>query len=142
MVVHSETKTVGICAFTNDANVEYYVEDLPKDVVDKGKEVIASAVMTGAMAVWNTKWVYAEEVNLLLQDETIVRYLDAQRMYQQDFFMVLLVALLLLLVLLVALLLVLSLLLLSPLLLLSLLVPLLLLQPSKLTCSDTFITEH
>ncbi len=65
----------GICAFTSDAKVEYFLEEIPQSYREEGEEDhfgLPSA--SAALSLWAPKWVYASEVNLLLQDEMVVRY--------------------------------------------------------------------
>ena len=64
----------GICAFTSDAKVEYFLEEIPQSYREEGEDQFGLPSASAALSLWAPKWVYASEVNLLLQDEMVVRY--------------------------------------------------------------------
>ncbi len=85
MVARSGRRVCGVCAFAGDAAVEYFVGDVPEccsggggggddDDDDDDNADLDLRAASAAVALWSTKWVYAEEVNLLLQNGSVVRW--------------------------------------------------------------------
>jgi len=72
--VENGSVSVGVSLFLSDREVEYYWERFPQCCINHTKEedVPVRSFIT-AVTVWGEKWTLAECVNILSQDEMVVR---------------------------------------------------------------------
>ena len=86
MLANNEEKCIGVCIFLLDRKVEYYVEDLPKDIqtemtliANESEETLSRSLTSALLGIsqWSDQWCAAESVNLLLKDKDVVLKLNA-----------------------------------------------------------------
>jgi len=77
--METDSVSVGISLFLSDREAEYYWERFPTCCVTHTKEedVSVRSFIT-AVSVWSEKWTLAECVNILSQDEMVVRNISKQ----------------------------------------------------------------
>ena len=77
--METDSVSVGISLFLSDREAEYYWERFPTCCVNHTKEedVSVRSFIT-AVSVWSEKWTLAECVNILSQDEMVVRNISKQ----------------------------------------------------------------
>ena len=72
-------RAAAVCLFRNDAAVEYFVEDISECRERKCSKALqlqsdlAHRVVMAALAAWSEKWYFAEAVNVLCQEGSVVR---------------------------------------------------------------------
>ena len=70
-------RAAAVCLFRNDAAVEYFVEDISECYERKSTKPLQSdlahRVVMAALAAWSEKWYFAEVVNILCQEGSVVR---------------------------------------------------------------------
>ena len=77
--LETESESVGVSLFLSDREVEYYWEKFPDccQTHTKTEDVPVRSFIT-AVSVWSEKWTLAECVNILSQDEMVVRNISKQ----------------------------------------------------------------
>ena len=77
--LETESVSVGVSLFLSDREVEYYWEKFPECCVTHTKtEDFPVRNFITAVSVWGEKWTLAECVNILSQDEMVVRNISKQ----------------------------------------------------------------
>ena len=77
--LETESVSVGVSLFLSDREVEYYWEKFPECCVTHTKtEDFPVRNFITAVSVWGEKWTLAECVNILSQDEKVVRNISKQ----------------------------------------------------------------
>lgn len=72
IVLSTETKTVGVCAYLNDLEVDYFVEDFPLCCQRHPNEHALRSFL-GTMSALSEKWVYAEAITFLHNDFYLIK---------------------------------------------------------------------
>jgi len=86
MLANDDEKCIGMCIFLLDRKVEYYVEELPKDIptettliTNVSDETLSRSLTSALLGIsqWSDQWCAAESVNVLLKDKDVVLKLNA-----------------------------------------------------------------
>ncbi|TRY60959.1 hypothetical protein TCAL_05748 [Tigriopus californicus] len=77
IVLSNESKTAGVCAYLNDLEVDYFVEDFPPCCQRYPNEHALRSFL-GAMNTFSDKWVYAEAVTYLHNDFDLIKSVNTQ----------------------------------------------------------------
>lgn len=78
----TENKTVGICAYLKDLEVEYFVEELPECCARHPADSAFRCDMA-AISHWGPKWMYADAVNFLSQSGELVKAVNTPKTREQ-----------------------------------------------------------
>eukprot|EP00095_Tigriopus_kingsejongensis_P010903 maker-scaffold348_size200312-snap-gene-0.29 protein:Tk10903 transcript:maker-scaffold348_size200312-snap-gene-0.29-mRNA-1 annotation:"hypothetical protein DAPPUDRAFT_113413" len=72
VVMSTETTMSGVCAFLNDKEVEFFVQDFPLCCQRHPNEHQTRSFL-GGISAWSEKWVYAEAITFIHNDFNVVK---------------------------------------------------------------------